>query len=53
LRNLATSRGQEATRQDNIAVIAARVTLSVITTGKVERFHLTLRREWLDGRVFA
>jgi transposase InsO family protein len=26
---------------------------SPTTTGKVERFHLTLRREWLDGRVFA
>jgi transposase InsO family protein len=26
---------------------------SPTTTGKVERFHLTLRREWLDGRVFG
>jgi hypothetical protein len=26
---------------------------SPTTTGKVERFHLTLRREWLDGRVFT
>ena len=26
---------------------------SPTTTGKVERFHLTLRREWLDGCVFA
>jgi transposase InsO family protein len=25
---------------------------SPTTTGKVERFHLTLRREFLDGRVF-
>jgi hypothetical protein len=26
---------------------------SPTTTGKVERFHLTLRREFLDGRVFG
>src|SRR5215468_7798140 len=34
--------------------IAHRLTApaSPTTTGKVERFHLTLRREFLDGRVF-
>ena len=35
--------------------IARRLTApaSPTTTGKVERFHLTLRRELLDGKVFA